>query len=51
MMTTSRNVFTGGYVTQEVKDKLKEKAERAKISVSLMIFRILARAVGAEAKE
>ena len=41
MMTTDRNVFVGGYVTQDVKEALQAEAASRRISCSRLIYELL----------
>jgi len=48
MMTTERNQLVGGHVTPEIKEKLKQEARKNNISVSMLIYRLLAQRFGGD---
>lgn len=46
MMTTDRNEFVGGFVTSDVKQKVREEAKKQNLSVSLYLYKLLCEKLG-----
>lgn len=46
MITTTRDQYVAGHVTQEVKDRLAQQAKQQRVSRSRLIYEILCKALG-----